>query len=245
MQKLYKFVEKSSNQKIGNMATTYSSKKLCPDTCALKRNGCYSNSSYAGMIWQKVTNGTDKTLLTFKELIVKIGKLKAGSSIRLNTAGDLPTTKHGHINRNNLKSLIAVTKNLNVFNYTHIRDPETIRWANEQGYPLIASIDNIDQLHHYEGCPTSHVVPAHLNPKKSETLADWRKRTKAEFNEIENKFKKFNRQVFRCPAQYADTTCLECKACSNIKSDQSVLFMAHGSQKNKIKTDFDKLVTGV
>lgn len=229
MERKYKFVEKSRNQKIGIMATTYSSRDFCPDTCQLKESLCYAKKSFVGMVWSKVTKGTDPSLLTYSEMISKIRALKAGSYLRMNTAGDLETNKNGTINRNKLRQLISATRHLVVFHYTHHKDPETVRWANEQGYNLISSVDSVEELQHYHGCPTSLVLDKELHPLKHEVRSDWKNRISKTVREVRQLLKSKGRQLVLCPAQYPETsqTCKSCKICSRLRSDQTIGFISH------------------
>jgi len=191
------------------------------------------------MIWNKLSSGLDKNSSFWNQLIDDIKNLKPNSALRMNTVGDLPRTKRGTIDRNKLKQLISATKHLDVINYTHIKDLDTIKWANKQGYPLIHSADSLEDID--ISVPNS-VVISHENERRPfESRAEWNKRLRVATDTIKDLTGTHGR-VFVCPSQVNfDVNCKSCMACNKMIapdefSGDIVAFIAHGNKKRKIET---------
>ena len=83
----------STNRKTGAMPVSYSTKEWCPDTCPLKKHGCYAKHGHTGIHWRKVTAGERGT--DWNTFVSKVRHLPKGGIWRHNVAGDLPVTKPG------------------------------------------------------------------------------------------------------------------------------------------------------
>ena len=79
---------KSRNRKTGDIPVSTSHSGTCPNSCPLKKNGCYGDGGHIRIFWDKVTNGKAGT--TWKEFLEKVSQLKEGQLWRLNQVGDLP-----------------------------------------------------------------------------------------------------------------------------------------------------------
>jgi len=230
----YHFTKKSSNVKIGPIPSTMSTFDNCPDTCAFKDNGCYAQNFIMGSIFKKLTNGTYANILTRKGLIDKLKELKDGQIWRMNTMGDLPVTKKKKIDRNFLRALTSIAKRTKPICYTHHEDVESIKWANENGFPLILSLNSQSELDKYAGVvPTAIVSHPDTQIRKGEDHGDYKKRTNKAFKDIREKHS--DQKIFICPATYTDTDCNNCGACSSMSKNHTVCFPSHGAKKNFIK----------
>ena len=109
----------SSNRKTGPMPVSYSTKEWCPDTCPLKKHGCYAKHGPTGIHWRKVTAGERGT--DWNTFVSKVRHLPKGGIWRHNVAGDLPA-KDGVIDGHKMLSLMAANHGKGGFTYTH-HDP--------------------------------------------------------------------------------------------------------------------------
>lgn len=236
MQKIfYKLIKSSSNVKIGKMACTYSSIKNCPDTCKLKDNGCYAQTSYVGMIWKKLSEGNDKNSSEWSEHLNQIASLPEKSPIRVNVAGDLPLNKYGRINRNKVKSLFKALKNKIPIIYTHHKNLEDLKWMNNGEFTVIKSADNMNDLS--EDIPNSIVIDQIFAKLKDETDDQYKERVGKDLQNLKTRFlEEKNIKLFVCPATNKDNiNCLNCMVCSKMLPGFAVGFPAHGARKNKIE----------
>ncbi len=124
---------RSGNRKTGPIPVTITSKETCPDTCPLKKNGCYAESWPLGLHWQRVTDGTAKQTDP-KKTLEAIRALPEGQLWRHNQAGDLPG-KGNRIGARDLRALVEANRKKRGFTYTHKpptkRNLELIREAND------------------------------------------------------------------------------------------------------------------
>lgn len=230
----YHFTNKSSNIKIGPIPSTMSTFDNCPNSCSFKNNGCYAQNFIMGSIFKKVTNGTFSNLLSRSDLIEKLKSLKDGTVWRMNTMGDLPANKNGTINKNFLKQVTQIAKRTNPICYTHHHDVNSVRWANNNGFNLILSLNDKSELEKYAGIvPTAMVVPHHWQKGKNESMGDYKKRSLDNLDGLRNKFP--DQQIFICPATYTDTNCSKCKVCTTMTKNETVCFPGHGAKKRQIK----------
>lgn len=229
---LYKFVPKSSNRKIGPIPTTYTSENSCPDSCAFYKSSCYAELGYVGMVWKKVKKGFPNVISEL-ELFSKLKNMPEGQTWRMNTAGDLPSTKKGKINKNFLKKLTKIANKTRIICYTHHHDVENILWANNNGFPLIMSLNDKSELSDYAGVvPTAMVVPYTWQMGNNESQGDYKKRTLDNLAPLRSKYE--NQKIFICPATYTSTNCMECGACAKMTKNDTVCFPGHGSRKKQI-----------
>ena len=109
------FVELSKNSKTGNVAATYVSQDTCPDSCALKKAGCYAEKGHTAFTTNRLNRAgemdPEKISMQEASLIrraaIKVAKQKekqertgrvakkdmVGRLLRLHVVGDFPTQK--------------------------------------------------------------------------------------------------------------------------------------------------------
>ncbi len=206
----------SSNKKTGPIPVTTSSRATCPDSCALKRNGCYADNYHLGMHWDKVTKG--ERGLSWEDFLSEIKALPRHQLWRHNQAGDLAGVGDS-LDVFKLAELTKANKGKNGFTYTHKKPTErnlkAIRAANGNGFTVNLSANNLahaDKIAGY-GVPVVAVIPED-SPKKQRT--------------------KNGRLVITCPAQLSDKiNCARCGLCANADRDYIIGFPAHGTAKKK------------
>lgn len=203
---MYNFQPKG-NRKTGPIPTTRSPASTCPDSCALKGNGCYAEN--APLVWA----WTDDTVkgCDFDALLMKIRRIPAGSLWRHNEAGDLDFET--------LDSLVKANSGRRGFTYTHHvpnqnpRRLADLRAANAGGFTINLSADNVLIADRYValGLPTV-VVLSQKAPNVSYTPA--------------------GNKVVACPAEKSDkVTCATCGLCQIADRPYIIGFRAHGSRK--------------
>ena len=204
---------KSSNAKIGPMPSTTSSKLTCPPSCPLIGNGCYASAGFFTRVhWDKVSSGERGT--DIDGFTAKIAKLKPDTIWRHNVAGDL-IGSDDVIDREALQAITLANTGKRGFTYTHypLSKPgnlESLIEANNGGFTVNASCNSPQEaldLHKTTSLPLVSIVPSDY----------WAKGNK-------------RGPIVRCPAEYKDTNCKECKLCQ--RGDRSVIvgFTVHGTQ---------------
>ena len=200
----------SSNRKTGAMPVSYSTKEWCPDTCPLKKHGCYAKHGHTGIHWRKVTAGERGTdWATFTD---KVRRLPKGGIWRHNVAGDLPIFDHGMI-----RQLIKANTGKGGFTYTHhlptAENAGIIAESNDNGFTVNISADNARMADDYVELGIAPVVT--LLPTDSAKVT----------------FTPKGRKVVRCPAETSEkVTCQSCRLCQ--KTDRPIIgFTPHGSGK--------------
>ena len=136
--------------------------KSCPDTCALKKNGCYAKTSFVGIQWRQLDKGTHG--IEWNEFISNLQSLPYGSIFRHNVAGDLPHND-GLIDSTKIEQLTHALKRKTGFTYTHhvlnFENVAHIKWANSRGFTINASCDNLSQVDRAMalGIPAATILP--------------------------------------------------------------------------------------
>ena len=209
--------EKSANKKTGPMMVTTSGRDTCPDTCPLKKNGCYADSGPLALHWDKVTKGERGA--DWATLCTTVGALAEGSIWRHNQAGDLPH-RAGIIDSKKMAALILANKGRKGFTYTHhnmasAKNRAIIQTANNAGFTVNLSANNLDhadKLASLECGPVVTVLPEGL-PHKLKTPA--------------------GRDVITCPATYRENvSCFSCQLCQKQRA-AIIGFPVHGTGKKK------------
>ena len=200
----------SSNRKTGAMPVSYSTKEWCPDTCPLKKHGCYAKHGHTGMHWRKVTAGERGT--DWNTFVSKVRHLPKGGIWRHNVAGDLPIFDHGMI-----RQLIKANTGKGGFTYTHhlptAENAGIIAESNDNGFTVNLSADTTAKADTYVELGIAPVVT--LLPTDSAKVTYTPK----------------GRKVVRCPAETSEkVTCQSCRLCQKI--DRPIIgFTPHGSGK--------------
>jgi hypothetical protein len=225
------YVSDSGNTKImgsQKVDATYASiKATCPDTCSLKDEGCYAQTSFVGMINSRMNRRARqhsplKLARAEAQAIDQSyngGPVPQGRALRLHVAGDSRTIK----GTRSINAAIARWKKRgggDVWSYTHAHQHVSRKeWSNVS---VLASIDNIDQVAavRAQGYAPALVVSQHPSDKAYK------------LNGSEVKW-------IPCPAQTREVGCSDCRLCFNadrlFASNMGITFAAHGIRKETIK----------
>ena len=215
----YHLTRKSSNAKTGNMAVSTSNKATCPDSCLLKKNGCYADNFHLNFHWDKVSSGERGS--NWNVFLKDLKSLPSLSAFRHNQAGDLVGVLDT-IDQNALQELTRATKKLRSFTYTHypmlghVDNQKAVKLANDNGFTVNLSANNIEDV---DALVALNIAPvAVLMPKDAKKVT----RTKA------------GTKIVICPAQTSKkTTCSSCLLCADAKRDYVIGFLAHGTGAKK------------
>lgn len=214
----YSLTTISSNSKTGPILTTVSNRATCPDSCPLKSNGCYADSYYTSMHWNKVTDGTRGT--NWQGFINAIKTLPKRILWRHNVSGDL-VGANDEIDSQALKDLVKANANKNGFTYTHYpmlsaNNITAVQYANANGFTVNLSANDINQADNYKALNVGPVVVIVSEETK-----------KVSYTPEHNK-------VVVCPAQNSDkVTCSSCGLCQKADRDYIIGFRVHGTFKKK------------
>jgi len=220
----YHLTTRSSNSKTGPMAVSTTGKPSCPDTCPLKKKGCFADGGPLQIHWEQVSQG--KRGVDFDDFLLQLTALKKGSEYRHNQAGDLPPKEdeQNTIDAVKLAALTAVVKlrKLRAFTYTHYPvidnkyNQQAIKAANDAGFTINLSANNIsevDALLALNIAPVAVIMPSHA--KKVSHTAQGNK-------------------IVICPAQTnKNTNCVDCMLCQKVDRNFSIGFYPHGSSAKK------------
>ena len=208
----------SHNSKTGPIAVSSTSAVTCPDACPLKKNGCYADMSFAGIHWRKLDNPDYG--YSWDEYCKAVKALPKGHKLRHNIAGDL-LHENGVINAVALVQLVAASKHIDAFTYTHHavnpHNAELIKSANNNGFTINLSANNLHQADEYKRLNIGPVVV--LMPEQCDKVTT----TPA------------GNTVIQCPATYMDDIdCSKCLICANATRKAIIGFPAHGAAKRKV-----------
>lgn len=240
-----KFVESSKNVKISGgfeIAASYASiEKSCPDSCKLKNAGCYAQTSYVGMINQKLTKSAKKKRMKPLDVAKKEARLidesfdggpipqkgpKGGIDLRLHVSGDFSSKTAAKI-LGEAASRYKARQGGAVYTYSH-NWRKISRDSFGKDLSVIASVDNIIEAKQAiaKGFATAIVVESFPNEDKA--------------FEIEGiKF-------IPCVQQTKDIPCVKCRLCFDDKKlvdiKANIAFASHGILKNKINKRLLKVI---
>lgn len=208
------FVHKSGNAKTGPIPVSYSSGRTCPDSCPLKANGCYAESSRVRMHWSK-----GERFGTWKAFLANVRAIPEGQLWRHNVAGDLPGDGDT-IDVKALRELCGANKG-RAYTYTHKplrlkREREAVRLANQGGFTINLSADSLTEA--------DQLAELHVGPVVVTLPSDSERHLKTPAG----------RHVVVCPAQLRDdVTCESCGLCA--KQRKAIVgFLAHGQSHKRI-----------
>jgi hypothetical protein len=213
----------SRNRKTGPIPVATSSRTTCPDSCSLKRRGCYADSGPLRIHWDKVT----ETGVTFDEFLRQIARLPRNQLWRYGQAGDLPPR------REDVLRLAKANGRRPVIAYTHRRDIDGYREAERLGFHINLSADNLGEAETLKqtGLSVVVVLPAEYQRVANEPIGEYRRRMGGNLS-LETPD---GSPVAICPATYTDTDCARCQACDKPRSGGTIIgFPAHGSFKSSI-----------
>lgn len=212
----FKFTRTSSNAKTGPIPVTMTERASCPDTCPLKRNGCYADNFPLSLHWDRVAD----TGIGLKELCKEIAALPEGQLWRHNVAGDLPSEGYGLIDRMALHSLTWANGGKRGFTYTHHDlnhlNVGRIREANKLGFTVNVSANSAQEA--------TDIVRVHELPTVCILPKD----------ETRKSFDVDGVKVVTCPAVLRDNvTCASCGMCADAGRKFVIGFPAHGARAKK------------
>ncbi len=227
----FTFTRVSGNAKTGPIPVTMTDRSSCPDNCGLKESGCYAESGNVRIHWNRVQ---DKGL-DADSFLAHVRTINEGQLWRMNVAGDLPAslTDSATIHAGFLQELIRANKGRQGFTYTHhriighARNQKVIREANENGFTVNLSADNLDQADAYHALNIGPVVC--IMPE------DCKKVEKTPSGNA----------VVQCPATYMDgVQCANCGICQVSTRKAIIGFPVHGTSKRKAHRVFMMRVEG-
>lgn len=214
-------VEKSGNEKVGQISITYASQASCPTTCPLRNSGCYAELGRIGMITQKLNQSTADALEVAREEAEAIRKLAKTSirPLRLHGVGDCPTAESADIVSEACEEYKGP-----VYTYTHAwRDVPRAAWRDvsvlASGESLDDAVDAMEQ-----GYAAAIVVPEHEGPRP---YIGFDSRGNAVL-------------VQPCPQQTTPgVTCNTCRLCMKdeklLSQKRVIAFAAHGQRTHKVR----------
>ena len=214
----YSLTAVSSNSKTGPIPTTVSNRGTCPDSCPLKNNGCYADSYYTSMHWNKVTSGERGT--NWNTFIQSIKSLPKRILWRHNVSGDL-VGSNDTIDNQALKDLVNANANKSGFTYTHYpmlsaNNIQAVKHANNNGFTVNLSANDLTQADDYKALKIGPVVV--IVSEDTDKVS----------------FTPKGDKVVICPAQTNDkTTCSSCGLCQKVYRDYIIGFRVHGTYKKK------------
>lgn len=230
----YSFTRVSGNIKTGPIPVTMSSRSTCPDSCALKANGCYAGQGMVAIHWRRL----DQQGLDLETLAAHIQTLPRGQLWRHDVAGDLTPSQadNARIDPQALQTLVNANKGRQGFTYTHHKvigqdaaakaNRASIKASNEQGFTVNLSADDLsaaDELASLGIGPVVTLLPESFSKPGAPTST----KTPA------------GRTVAVCPAvRRDDVQCANCGICANSTRKAIIGFPAHGSAKRKAEKVF-------
>ena len=214
----YSFVDVSGNEKTGPIAVTTTEKASCPPSCPFKDNGCYYSTGRGNIHWIKLN---DKGI-TLKELCGKISNLLPNKLWRHDVAGDFSLKKSERVDNRAIVAITKANKGRKGFTYTHCKpgvgnNAKLIKYANDQGFTVNMSANNLRQADEYSALNIGPVVVA-LPEEQTETPVTPQ-----------------GRRVVICPNNNnKKIQCIDCQLCQKVNRSIIIGFPAHGIGKNKV-----------
>lgn len=229
------FKKNSDNRKIGaDTAFTYSEKSTCPDNCQLKNNGCYADGWPVTLHWNSVSSGNTPNHYEWEDFILQLRALPKRKLFRYGVAGDLPGTNN-RIDTEKLNDMVKASSRIRGFAFTHkpvgfgnfgesmemltarANNTKAIKDANENGFCINLSADNIQQADHLFSlkiAPVVCVVP----------------------DDAPDRFKtpEGNHVIVCLNEKDENMTCDKCGLCSVSSRKAIIAFRAHGNRGKKV-----------
>lgn len=216
----------SKNVKVGDVAATYAPiQNTCPDTCALKNNGCYAQTGNVGFqvrrlerTWAGLSGDTLAELegseIAGQGLALSLAGVR--KPLRIHVSGDATSDLRARALANGARHWPGP-----VWSYTHAwRTVARESWGRVS---VLASVETLSQASEAlsRGFAPAIVVSAHPADGKA-----WR--------DPETGVK-----VIPCPSQTRDVTCVDCGLCFRdgtlIAQRAAIAFAAHGSGAKKVR----------
>lgn len=225
------YVQDSKNEKISGdskVDATYASiKNTCPDTCSLKDEGCYAQTSYTGMIVQRM----DRRARQNSPLQVARSEAKAidrsygggavptGRDLRLHVSGDSRTIK----GTRSLNAAVGRWKKRGggiAWSYTHAwHHVPRKEWSNVSTLGSIESTKDVEAVRAQGYAPA--IVVAHHPSEKAYKLDG------------------SDTTFIPCPSQTRDIACVDCRLCMKAdwlyNTNRGIAFTIHGVKREGLK----------
>ena len=220
----FNFIIKNQSRKVGDMPTSYSPRKTCPDTCSLKNNGCYGDNFPIRLHWDRFSNDQNDNWEEFVSSVRKFRQENPKRLWRYNIVGDI-VGNNTKIDFPRLKKLVKANNGGDVIAYTHKYTRQEnlahIRYAVKRGFNLNLSADNTGDalvLRKKTNLPVTAVLTVTKNQYERMTNGE---RQDYRSNLSVNK-------IVICPEQTgAVKDCQSCKLCSNPKRKSIIGFLKH------------------
>lgn len=226
----YHITLKSANAKVGPIPVSTTGADSCPIACPLRSatihgdgdGGCYAGGGPLALHWRKITNGERGTDLA--EFCDTVRTFPAGQLWRHNQAGDLPHAgDHVTLAAGAVAAIVNANEGKRGFTYTHYdiaRNADNraiVAWANHMGFTVNASANDPDHADRIADAAPGLPICTLYNGGP-----DWKTARTAG-----------GRTITRCPAEYRDTNCAECKLCAVADRRAIVGFTPHGASKKR------------
>ena len=225
------YVSDSGNTKImgsKKVDATYAAiKYTCPDSCSLKGEGCYAQTSFVGMVnsrmERRARGGSPLALARAEAAAIdasyKGGKVPTDRALRIHVAGDSRTLAGTRL----INNAIGRWKHRGggkVWSYTHAwRHVPREEWSNVSILASVADVTEVAAARGQGYAPTI-VVPEHTS-ERAYLL---------EGSDV---------KWIPCPAQTRNVGCTDCRLCFDadrlLEGNFGIAFAAHGVNKNKVK----------
>lgn len=225
------YVSDSGNTKImgsKKVDATYAAiKYTCPDSCELKDKGCYAQTSFVGMINQRMTRrargGSPLDLARAEAKAIdnayKGGPVPAGRALRIHVAGDSRTIMGTRV----LNKAVGRWRQRgggDCWSYTHAwKHVAREEWGNVS---ILASVGNTSEIAEArkQGYAPAIVVPEHPSEKAFQLPGS-------------------DTMFIPCPNQTRGVGCTDCRLCFKAdwlyETNRGIAFAAHGVRKETIK----------
>jgi len=221
----YKFTIKSSNVKTGPIPVTMTERDSCPDTCPLKKRGCYADNFPLSLHWDRVADSG----ISEESLLDSIRGLSSGQLWRHNVAGDFPHN-NGLIDIDVFSRFVDAAKHTSPIIYSHHKlypgNQILFSWARENGVVVNASCESMGDAYSamIGGINAVCIMPSDSKPVTKLTHPDSGKEMA---------------RVVICPAQQKDdVTCASCGLCARDRVESKVIvgFLPHGAKSKTVNT---------
>lgn len=205
---MIKLINKSRNEKTGDIPQSYMDKNTCPRRCPWKNCGCYGENFTTNLTWNRVT----EPLESIKE---QVKALKGKCIIRQSVAGDIATPGTNNIDEYTVKVLNEAYNKHASYTYTHCEiNKKNTDIAKKSKMVINFSCETIGQVKQCYKYNVTSVLAVKTMTENEKTIDGI-------------KFKK-------CPATYQEgMNCKKCMKCLNKNRDYTIVFEVHGTGKKK------------
>jgi hypothetical protein len=188
----------------------------CPDSCALKGNGCYAETGRVRWQWR----AAERNGVAWLSFLAQVRYLPGGQLWRHNVAGDLPG-EGNLINPLELGQLVRANKGKCGFTYTHYpmtpHNRAQVEAAVAQGFTINVSTDRASDAValRQRGLKAPLVTILPIDAPNDQWLQGVR--------------------IVACPAEKTDKVqCSNCGLCQQPDRGYVIGFRAHGSSKRTV-----------